>query len=206
MIVDLNRINYIKERNRDTVMELLWSHVHEKDKNDPEALKYLKSKNYYEWYFAISRYMCPQTILELGVRFGYSGMTMLSGHGVANYVGLDNECGEPGSNAYAEPHLKHFTQGIVELLFVDTQTCDKLPWEGKAQLIHVDANHLPQGLYHDLDLVLPAWDSKGLIIVDDVIADRALYGAAMVWLQHNAGLTHRMIDTYQGLMLIYKEA
>lgn len=207
MKINLEEIARIKKAESDTVVLQLGPHLHKKDVNDPDVTAFVWSKNYYEWYFSIARWLCPDVILEIGVRFGYSGMAMLMGASEAVYIGFDNECGEPESNDYARSHLAYFAKGPLYVSPLDTQKADRLPYpsdRGPADLIHVDGRHTPLGLYHDLDLVYMFWDPGGVILIDDVEADRALYGAAVIWAS-NHDLSYAVLSTFKGLMLIWKE-
>jgi len=40
--------------------------------------EYLRSLNYYEWYYAIAQFYKPKSYFEIGVRFGYSMGVMIT--------------------------------------------------------------------------------------------------------------------------------
>lgn len=206
--MDLDAIQRIKNNSHDKVMHNLLPYIHPKDQKDPEAQVYLQSHNYYEWYYAIAKYVQPEVVLEIGVRFGYSAMAMLLGTDNAIYVGYDNESGEEDSNKYALTYLGVFTKAAVYVNPTDTQSFSELPYPqvDRAQLIHIDAHHTPEGMIHDLELVLPKWDDRGLILIDDVFTDRALYGAAATWLRlKDSTLKYKLEHTYRGMMIVYRE-
>ena len=142
-------------------------------------------KSYYQDFAGLGKKYTPQRVLEIGVRFGYSGIAITSGAlagGVPSsmtYVGLDAEFfsghtndqayGNYRSNAVAAENFKRFRPGVDATFF----TCDTrqgLPEEVTQQqfdLINVDGDHSYEGAYGDLQRVWPLLAPGGLIIVDD---------------------------------------
>ena len=142
--------------------------------------------SYYSDFAGIARKYQSQTILEIGVRFGYSGIAMTSGalaggaQPPIQYVGLDAEFfaghtkdqgyGLYRSNAVAAENFKRFRPGVSAEFF----TCDTrngLPESVlalKFDLINVDGDHSYEGAYGDLCRVWPLLALGGVIIVDDL--------------------------------------
>lgn len=129
---------------------------------------YITSGRYYEYYYAIARYIRPVSILEIGVRLGYSLIAMMEGAGepLRSVVGCDIEAYVPNSNALAEEQIRKFYRGSakVEFLKADTQRLSSLPGSESYDLIHVDGDHTYKGAMHDLELTIgrTKW-----VIVDD---------------------------------------
>lgn len=143
------------------------------------------SHSYYGDFAGIARKYTPQRVLEIGVRFGYSGIAITSGALAGGapspviYVGLDAEFfsghtndqayGNYRSNAVAAENFKRFRPG-VEAMFHTCDTRQGLPPEVLTQqfdLINVDGDHSYEGAYGDLQRVWPLLAPGGLIIVDD---------------------------------------
>jgi len=142
--------------------------------------------SYYSDYAGIGKKYAPQRVLEIGVRFGYSGIAITSGALVGGakppvtYVGLDAEqfsghtreqgSGDYRSNAVAAENFRRFRPG-VEATFFTCDTRNGLPEDVLAQkfdLINVDGDHSYEGAYGDLCRVWPLLNPGGIIIVDDL--------------------------------------
>ena len=142
--------------------------------------------SYYADLAGVARKYVPQHILEIGVRFGYSGIALTSGAlaGGAGppvtYVGLDAEFfsgplpddayGNYRSNAVAAENFRRFRPGVE----TEFHTCDTRLGLPKAiltrrfDLINVDGDHSFAGAYGDLTRVWPLLNQGGLILVDDM--------------------------------------
>lgn len=143
-------------------------------------------KTYYASYAGIARKYAPRRVMEIGVRFGYSGIAITSGAlaGGASppvwYVGVDAEFfggytrdqgyGNYRSNAVAAENFKRFRPG-VETEFFTCDTRNGLPeaiLTRRFDLINVDGDHSFEGAYGDLNRVWPLLAPGGIIIVDDI--------------------------------------
>ena len=79
---------------------------------------YIKSGNYYENYYALSSYYQPKSILEIGVRYGYSLGSIISASNVIEKVtGIDNDEYSLGSLEVAKDNIKKYINSNVELNF-----------------------------------------------------------------------------------------
>jgi predicted O-methyltransferase YrrM len=135
---------------------------------------YLQSRDYYAWYWSVAYASRPRTIVELGVRYGYSLGALAAGAKAASpqaklyLYGFDSEAFWPGSTAVAQAGLaRKFPDCTVEVVKVkDLAEVDRLPVVG-ADLVHCDARHDYEGCKDDLRLALACVRPGGVVLVDD---------------------------------------
>lgn len=177
--------------------------VHPIDLESEDMMKVLSAENYYSWYSAIASQLWPERILEIGVRFGYSAIA-LCGDLAEDYVGIDHEWWED-SNVYAEKVIGEKCDVNVTLLTANSQDLPEERLEGQDlfDLAHVDGNHTPGGMCHDLRLVDANLCDGGLIIVDDM-KDRELYRYAVNFAGIR-GYPVQYLPSLTGTLLIWKE-
>ena len=134
-----------------------------------------RTPEFYEEYrlkYALAKVIQPTTILEVGVRFGYSAQSFFFAAPRATYVGLDKD--EPSWGPY---------KGVPRLWAEDAlhrvhPHADFLTWETDTQiekqefvprgfdLVHIDADHSYKGALHDM---LTFWAfCRRVMVVDDV--------------------------------------
>lgn len=142
--------------------------------------------SYYADFAGIGRKFAPWRVLEIGVRFGYSGIAITSGALAGGapppvvYVGVDAQMfsgstrdGEVTgalSNVVAEANFRKFRPG-VDATFYGADTLKGLPaavLNQQFDLINVDGDHSFEGAYGDLCRVWPLLASGGVVIVDDI--------------------------------------
>lgn len=138
-----------------------------------EKNQYFK-RHFYEYYlqkYMIARIFQPETIAEIGVRYGYSAFSFLQASPEASYVGYDILQGSHGgvkgdTFEYARPMLnKYFPHAIIMLLHADTRERDSL--DGKFDFIHIDGDHSEKGCHHDIEMALEACNAGGAVLIDD---------------------------------------
>jgi hypothetical protein len=150
-------------------------------------------RTYYADYAGIAVKFAPTSILEIGVRFGYSGIALchgalqtakLPGRKKLLYHGVDGEffsgfkaSGEPGvhyrSNEVAEDNFARFFAEAklkAEFFHCDTQ---KEPYPEAVlartyDLVNVDGDHSYQGAYNDCSRTWPLLAPGGIMLVDDM--------------------------------------
>jgi SAM-dependent methyltransferase len=109
---------------------------------------------YYRMKWAIALVLQPQSILEIGVRYGYSARAFLEAAPGAELVGIDLDSdrfgGVKGAIDWARGNLRDYD---CELIVGDSQGMDRFPGESY-DLIHVDGQQDGDGSFRDLELAL----------------------------------------------------
>ena len=153
---------------------------------------FIDEHNTYTWYFAIGAAKRPQRILELGVRYGYALIAM--GKGALEFntpnlqlIGIDAEADGILSNGIAYKNI------INEICSIQTHTVDKAAEplcphsifrentrnidavnaslrtiDGKYDIVHVDADHSPDGIRAELTIARDWIAADGWILIDDI--------------------------------------
>lgn len=123
----------------------------------PEWIKYYQLK------YAISKVIQPKSILETGVRYGYSAITFLEASPEASFTGIDIDSEEYGGTKGAIEWAKKITEEYkADFIIADTTLMKSFPGEFY-DLIHVDAQQDGDGTYGDLEKAL----EKGRYILVD---------------------------------------
>lgn len=164
--------------------------------------EYLKSNNYYEFYYAISKFYKPKKILEIGVRYGYSLGVMIKGSGlVEKVVGIDNDDYHQGSLSVAQNNLKKHVSSDLEYVFsnIDSHTIPK--FDEYYDLIHIDGDHTYEGKLKDLDLLKNACK---IAIIDDVYHIPDVSSAANDWMEKNKDIIKSsfLLDSMRGTLIL----
>ena len=143
-------------------------------KSDEQIQSELAAHERYYWTkYLIALHAAPSSIVEIGVRCGYSAYSFLLANPNAMFVGYDVYTKEHGGSdlnsgfkQYAEGLLKGFAARIE---VVDTQQPGfRVPC---ADFYHVDGDHSFGGAFHDMESCLQAIRCRArpasLILVDD---------------------------------------
>ncbi len=105
---------------------------------------------YYRLKFAIAKVLQPKTILEIGVRYGYSARTFLEASPSATLLGIDLDSDSFGGEVGALDWARQITASFqAEYLVADSQEMKRFP-NGIYDLIHVDGQQDGYGTFHDL--------------------------------------------------------
>ncbi len=171
--------------------------LHEKD----QSCGLYTNDRTYPTYHAIAAVLKPRSILEVGVRFGYSLASLAAGAGPgAQIFGVDQETYEKGSNAQATASLKLL--GIEAQLFLsDSKTFDIPARTGRTRfdLIHIDGDHTAEGALHDLLRYMQFTDR---LLVDDVLDSRVWAAIKAFTSLQEKPISVTYFDTATGLILI----
>jgi len=106
---------------------------------------------YYRTKAAISKWLNPKRILEIGVRYGYSAKAFLAGAPMATYTGIDANNGKSGGCIDGFSWARRILPPTAILLEADTSKMLSLPG-GIYDLIHVDGEQNGLSTYRDLEL------------------------------------------------------
>lgn len=134
-----------------------------------------EGRSYYADFCGLGYKYAPMSILEIGVRYGYSGLaicqgTREAGRKYVNYTGMDWEGVAYRSNGVAKENFLRFEPSIsVAIHFINTQlqTWPAEVLEDQYDFINVDGDHSFEGALKDMgacwSLLLPG----GIMTVDD---------------------------------------
>lgn len=188
-----------------TDTKLLGDIVHPEDSTQD----WLTLNDYYKWYYSIAEVVQPKRIGEIGMRRGYSSLSMIKGTMAAGTTiaeielfTWDNQCYVYNSLSYC---WDYFQRTMPELPYfgreVDTRKIDDLEVTG-LDLFHVDGDHYFEGCLHDMQLAAKALKPGGIMLVDDIIAGLgSVKPAADLWCREN-GIEPLFVPHLRGLYLI----
>lgn len=128
--------------------------------------EHIGNGNAFEWKFAIAKHLQPRSILEIGVRFGYSMCCFIEGSDEIETVeGWDSEIYVAGSNDVAREAVKHCRRKPkVTLHRRDSAGAESIG--GKFDLVHIDSSHQYEICLRDLRL---CHGRARAILVDDTM-------------------------------------
>lgn len=137
---------------------------------------YYLTTDHYEWYYSFGKIYKPRTILELGVRFGYTASCLIKGTidvgtKFVEYEGVDIEETVLGSNIIGYTNIKKlFPNEKINIVNADTTTLDPRKLNNKEfDLIHLDASHL-EPILLEYDIAYKLLKKGGIMIIDDMFS------------------------------------
>ena len=147
--------------------------------DDPLVHLFHEWLDYYKLKWSITHVLQPTSILEIGVRFGYSAAAFLHGHTAAHYVGIDLDTDSSGGQKGAISWAKEITQEFSpKFIIADTQKMERFPGD-IYDLIHVDGQQDGDSSFHDLELAIKQgryvlldgymWTRQNFIAVSDFL-------------------------------------
>jgi hypothetical protein len=127
----------------------------------------LEVQKQYVFYFDIVKRFNSQSILEIGVRNGYSMYMMMLANPNVFYRGIEIDMNFDGGFKGAYKHAnvlidKYFPEVDANIFIYDSQKIRSLP--RNFDLAHVDGSHSFEGALSDIELVAPIANK---IIIDD---------------------------------------
>jgi len=168
-------------------------------------------RDYYRVKYAIAKAIQPKTIIEIGVRAGYSAWAFLTACPKATYYGFDAENGNHGGNGgpyswWAQRILSE--RGFRFKVFApyDTQCHGKLP--KSADFYHVDGDHTTDGVYHDMKICFDDMDVGSYMLIDDYnyVEAAAVRVGVDRWLdKHHHYVSWSHYPSLRGEVLVRKE-
>lgn len=160
----------------------------------------IKYQKYYQRKYDICKKQNPKTIIEIGVRAGYSALSFLQACPEASFIGIDLETWKDGVHFtnWARELLKDFD---FEIWKMNTQHLTSINKEN-IDFFHIDGAHSTVGVMHDLDLCFEKLSSKGLILLDDMIMINVNRGIKE-WIElHEEEINYEYVVSLTGEMLI----
>jgi len=122
--------------------------------SDPLSELFDEWVSYYRLKFCVAKILQPKSILEVGVRYGYSARTFLEASPSARFVGVDLDCDSFGGQSGALGWARQITAAYdAEFVTADSQQMKRLPGS-IYDLIHVDGQQDGDGSWHDLELAV----------------------------------------------------
>jgi len=160
--------NLIRQHKPRTIFDIIPKSFFEIDLGHRQHDEYLLSKNCYEWYYAFGKYFNPRSVLEIGVRRGYSLVSLLAGCEPGVFAeGWDIP--NPSNRNYVkdclnglDERIKEHCNAEIDLKYNNSQHVKSL--SRKYDLVHIDGAHQHKEKIHDLELCLGMSD---VIVVDD---------------------------------------
>jgi 2-polyprenyl-3-methyl-5-hydroxy-6-metoxy-1,4-benzoquinol methylase len=168
---------------------------------DPLAHRFPDWVPYYKTKWAIGRVLQPASILEIGVRYGYSAAAFLHGSPDATYLGLDLDCDDFGGVKGAIQWARKITDRFsANFLVADSQSMNSFPG-GVYDLVHVDGQQDGDGSFHDLELAVR---QGRYVLADGFFWTQSNFQAMSYFLYRNRDLIefYGVIPGYAGELLI----
>ena len=165
---------------------------------------YLNCNIYYEYYYAISKFYQPSSILEIGVRFGYSLGSMIRGSDKIEFIkGIDCEALVYGVDTLktAEANIKKYINPNVKCEFLNQDSHSIKELDRKYDLIHIDGDHSYEGKVQDLNLAL---DHCKVLLVDDYFFLYQVANATNDWIMGNKHKIKSIyiVNSFRGTLVI----
>jgi len=162
------------------------------------------SQREYPVYYDLVKRFDVKSVVEIGVRSGYSLYAMLSANPTMSVLGFDidvpNQYGyQAGMFDYAKEMLpKWFPEAKITLRTADTWKMNMFGRKRQFDLAHIDGDHSAGGVHHDL--VLCAGHAK-VLVADDYDFLPTVREAVDQFLQET-GLKGEYISSFRGHMVI----
>jgi cephalosporin hydroxylase len=175
-----------------------------------DAKRIKQYRSYYKVKHDIVAELQPKTIIEIGVRAGYSAYYFLQACPEAQYYGFDADNGKHGGAGpkpyipWAEKILEEAGRSFKIYWPFDTQEAACLPHQG--DFYHIDGDHTTEGVKHDLDICFAFAPPGAHILVDDYDYLKSVREGIDQWLERNVGkLTYEYRQSLRGEILIRKD-
>jgi 2-polyprenyl-3-methyl-5-hydroxy-6-metoxy-1,4-benzoquinol methylase len=170
--------------------------------NPQDPLNYLFEEwvDYYRTKYAICMALAPESIVEIGVRHGYSALTFLRAAPQATYLGIDADVDSIQRRDELEWAEQRLAGHAAQILRADSRNLVTLPGD-YFDLMHVDAQRDGDSLFHDLELGL---EKAHWLLVDGYFRSRENLLSATLFLEKYRNLIAGayVIPGYVGDLLI----
>lgn len=161
--------------------------------------------------YLLSSKFCPQSILEIGVRAGYSAMALMSPVPSAAYLGLDNAGGQAECGAEMFAWGKRLVEGnfpnaVVSLVDTKARPLPASLGEHVWDLAFVDGGHDEATVVNDLRLVWPIVRVGGHVLMHDLWHKSVVRGLAAFINEDNPDFSiHTFRLVHGGVICLTKE-
>lgn len=171
-----------------------------------------RTMEFYDEYkakYAIAKLVQPKSILEVGVRFGYSARSFLMAAPKASYVGLDYDERSWGPYAgvprqWAQSVLQGlYPQNAIATYHVNTQT-GLIPALERADLVHIDADHSFDGAMNDLITFFPF--CQRVMVVDDYLEIATVRSAVDIFCATQPDAIKLLVTSLRGSAVLVKDS
>jgi predicted O-methyltransferase YrrM len=166
---------------------------------------------YYESKYNICKRINPKTIVEIGVRAGYSADAFLQSCPTAKYLGYDADNGQHGGKKgfFAKPYMKWAKEYLAKFDYdvtinfpIDSQKINEI---AVADFYHIDGDHSKEGVIHDLKTCYNSAPSGAYLLIDDIDYLPLVKEGVEEWIEaHKDSISHEYISSYRGEILIQK--
>lgn len=145
--------------------------------DDDHADRFEEWVEVYRFKHDLARSLGPKTILEVGVRYGYSAIAFLQGCPDATYLGIDTDDGTWGGTIGALDWARTILVGKKAEIVVGDATDEKW-WHERHDLVHLDG---PQDEVSWDRLIALALPRARFILLDGTELTQANREAAQKW-------------------------
>lgn len=157
--------------------------------------EHIKSGRCYEYYWAIGDQYSPRSILELGVRYGYSLLSLMMSSEAVECEGWDIDC---EALKITKEKLADFPWFRHRLICADTQMVKSIG--RRFDLAHVDDVHSFDGALHSMNLV---WPICKVMLVDDAVTNSDV-AKAVEDFRGRTNARFEMLPSWNGLAMFQK--
>lgn len=164
----------------------------------------------YDWYAGYAKALQPRSILEIGVRLGYSIAAMLGEEPPVWYCRLVDDNAENAERPLRAVARKLYEEvGIMCYAdCINTQTQWREVPLGPYDIVHIDAGHAYEHCLNDLRHFAPLVSDRGIVIVDDQtnpdVARATEDFLAITYWQPEGRWRSRYIDNATGHMILWR--
>ena len=170
-----------------------------------------ETERYYQVKFEVAKRLQPASILEIGVRAGYSALAFLQACPRAQYLGLDSDMGDYGGVMGYIHHARERLQPYNAVVMrCDTQErpidVETLSVMQNYELWHIDGDHSYHGCMRDIALAVMM--GARWVLVDDydfILEVRRACGDAATGLHDGWTLEHIGDGGYRGNALLTRK-
>jgi len=130
---------------------------------------WVQSDKNYPFYAALAFLVKPMSVLEIGVRLGYSLISMFRGYdGILKIVGVDLQADVEDSQRKARENLVAVGyKKELELPVVGSRWIKSFGSNVHFNLVHVDGDHSREGAREDIRMAWPKVAPGGILVADD---------------------------------------